>query len=340
MNVVVKCIAGSHLFGTNTPSSDTDYKGIYLPEPKDLLLGKVKSSINTGTNKTDTKNTSEDVDVEFYSLQKFMNMLAEGQTVALELLWTPDHMIIEKTPLWDEIVSHRHELTHKKVTAFVGYCKTQANKYGVKGSRMGELKKVINHVEMFLSRGPTNNRNEKLNVGYPDSASSVFGSISILKCSDKFEHVEFGTQKFQDEELRYIEVCGRKFHDTVKIGYFLDALKKVYDNYGERAKQAESNDGIDWKALSHAYRVCTQAIELLKTGRMTLPLPINALEVVRAIKLGRLDFKEVKPLLETRVEEVIKLEEQSNLQSELDHKKWCEDFVVDKYMELINESHS
>lgn len=328
MNVVVKCIAGSHLFGTNTINSDTDYKGVYLPEPKDILLGKVKSSINTGTNKTNTKNTSEDVDIEFYSLQKFMKMLAEGQTVALELLWTPEHLIVEKTPLWDEIVSHRYELTHKKVTAFVGYCKTQANKYGVKGSRMAAAKLVVNYLENVAEDYPG------IKIGTPSIWNFMFRRFN------KTEHIEFGHQKVGEKTIAFMEICGRKYQETIKIQYMLDSLKKLYASYGARAKQAELNEGIDWKALSHAYRVCTQAIELLDTGRMTLPLPINALEVVRAIKLGKLNFNQVRPLLEAKVEQVMEMEKLSHLQLEMNYQKWCEDFIVNKYKELINESRS
>ena len=321
MDVVVKCLAGSHLFGTNTPQSDKDYKGIYLPETKDILLGKAKNSLNLGSNKTNEKNTSEDIDVEFYSLQKYMNMLAEGQTVALELLWTPEHMIIEKSPLWDEIVSHRYELTHKKVTAFVGYCRTQANKYGVKGSRMGSLKKVITHL------GPAP-KHLKL--------KDVWSGLEYLHSLDHVEFTEASANKDSEEMIKMIEVCGRKFHETVKVGYALETMEKLYDNYGARAKKAELNEGIDWKALSHAYRVCTQAIELLDTGKLTLPLPKDALKIVRQIKLGEINFKKVAPMLEAKVEQVVEMEAESHLQSELDYKKWCEDFVVNKYLEKID----
>ena len=37
MKVIVKCIAGSHLFGLNTPLSDMDYKGVYMPEANDIM---------------------------------------------------------------------------------------------------------------------------------------------------------------------------------------------------------------------------------------------------------------------------------------------------------------
>lgn len=320
MNIIVKAVAGSHLFGTNTPTSDTDYKGVYMPSKEDILLGRAKSSLNLSTNQTNEKNSSEDEDVEFYSLQKFMKMLDEGQTVALELLWTPDDMIIEESPLWREIKRNRYQLTHKKVTAFVGYCRTQANKYGVKGSRMGTVRKVIEHLSPV-------NRNLKLHDAWTG-----------LKHLHSLEHIEFTeapVNKSSKETVKMIEVCGRKFQETVKVGYAVDALQKLYDNYGARAKQAERNEGIDWKALSHAYRVCTQAIELLGTGKLTLPLPKDSLHIVRKIKAGELNFKKVQIMLEEKVDQVVEMEEESHLQPGLDYKKWCEDFVVEQYKKQV-----
>ena len=40
LDVVYQVVYGSKLYGTNTPTSDTDLKSIYLPTIDDMLLGK------------------------------------------------------------------------------------------------------------------------------------------------------------------------------------------------------------------------------------------------------------------------------------------------------------
>lgn len=40
MKKIVRMVFDSHMYGLNAPESDMDYKGIYLPELDDLLLGK------------------------------------------------------------------------------------------------------------------------------------------------------------------------------------------------------------------------------------------------------------------------------------------------------------
>ena len=42
MDMVVKIKFGSHLYGTNMPTSDLDYKSVYVPEGDDILLQRVQ----------------------------------------------------------------------------------------------------------------------------------------------------------------------------------------------------------------------------------------------------------------------------------------------------------
>ena len=66
---LVEMVFGSHLYGTDSPSSDRDYKGVFLPSKRDLYLARTPKSLSFNT-KTDTttKNTSTDTDRELYSL--------------------------------------------------------------------------------------------------------------------------------------------------------------------------------------------------------------------------------------------------------------------------------
>lgn len=38
MNKILEMKFGSHLYGTNTPNSDLDYKAIYLPTAREIIL--------------------------------------------------------------------------------------------------------------------------------------------------------------------------------------------------------------------------------------------------------------------------------------------------------------
>jgi predicted nucleotidyltransferase len=89
MRKIVQCRFGSHLYGTNTPLSDIDIKSVYIPSADDIVLQKVKGSISVKRNKLiGEKNFAGEIDEEIYSLQKFFQLVSEGQTVALDLLFS------------------------------------------------------------------------------------------------------------------------------------------------------------------------------------------------------------------------------------------------------------
>jgi len=147
-NTVVRIEFGSHMYGTNTSASDHDYKSVYIPCADDILLQRVKGSTGHKVKRYEhEKNSPEDTDDEAYSLQRYMTLLAEGQTVVIDMLFAPKQII--SSPLWDYIRANKDRLLTKKSAAFVGYCRTQANKYGIKGSRVAAAKQAM---ELFKSQ--------------------------------------------------------------------------------------------------------------------------------------------------------------------------------------------
>ena len=123
------------------------------------------------------------------------------------------------------------------------------------------------------------------------------------------------------------QVCGKIFQNTAKIGHVKNILEKFYSNYGNRAKLAAENKGIDWKAISHALRAAYQVKELLTKNTITFPLKEAAF--LREVKQGKLDYlKEVAPKLEALMDEVEILSENSTLPEKPDRKFW-DRFIID-----------
>lgn len=303
-NLIVKMIFGSHLYGTNTPRSDMDYKGVFMPTAEEILLGKIPRSINSSTKKRgDDKNSAEDVDTEFYSLHYFISLACEGETAALDMLHAPANMLIESSPIWDEIVANREKFYTKNLKAFIGYARRQASKYGIKGSRLNDAKTVLD----FLM-----SKNQSLRL------SNIWAELPTG------EHIFKQPPNVNGE--RMYEVCGRKINESAHVSYSLDIVKRFHDAYGERAKQAADNKGIDWKAVSHALRAAYQVRQILTEGTITFPLKeAGFLILVKNGAYGYLD--EVAPELEALMNEVENLAEKSTLPEKADRKYW-ERFII------------
>lgn len=306
---IVRMYFGSRLYGTSTPESDTDIKGIFFPTYSDIILQRVPRSISDKTSGDSVKNKSQDIDSEFYSIYHFFKLLSEGQTVALDMLFANEENIIFKTPMWDEIVANKELFLSKQMNAFTGYCRSQATKYSAKANRIEAVLKLLKLIE------PMPNHKE----------------TTLKEIWNVLPHGDFYRKYFcEKSKLNTYEVLDRKFQETCSIDYFEQALNAIVSSYGKRAEKAKEN-GVDWKAISHAFRVCFELIELLEHGKITFPL--SSAEFLLSIKCGKLDY--YKDGIEMMLDELMKMTEEAAKKSSLpefvDHNK-IDDFLKDLIM--------
>lgn len=333
MNKIIEIKFGSHLYGTNTENSDTDYKGIYLPTAKEICLNSYKKTICIVRPKqVGERNMKDDIDVEFFSLDQFMKLLCEGQTVALDMLFSPG-FIIPNTgefnfSICEKIWINKYAFLNKNTNAFVGYTKQQAAKYGVKGFRVHALKLVCDYLEALRHIDlitPHENNYRICDFRNIERTIEEWGNpyIKIVTDMDKNCH-----------HVKFLEVCDKKmpFHLSIKEAY--KQCKTRYDAYGHRALMAQKNEGIDWKALSHAVRIASEAKELLDTGFITFPRPDR--ELLIKIKTGQMPYDQVSEIIERGLEEIKLAAEKSTLREEPD-REWCNEFVYDVYKNIIKE---
>lgn len=305
MNIINEMLFGSHLYGLDTPNSDKDYKGIILPSKNQLLLGKTSFHVDQSTNSNGSKNTKDDIDKTYYSLQYFIDLACQGETVALDMLHgSPDKVTIN-SDIWQFLVDNRHRFYTKSMKAYVGYVRKQAAKYGAKGSRLAEIERV-------------------LNIANSATDDQTVGQLQISE-SDVVKWVNYKGNV-------YIEVCGSKYQDNLKIPFLKRDLQKHFDKYGERTKLAKLNEGIDWKALSHALRAGYQARDIFTKGYFEYPLAETA--ILMDVKQGKLDFSVVEPMLSNLVEEVTRLAENSNYPDKVDRAFW-DNFIIESHMRIF-----
>jgi len=314
LNLICKMKFGSHLYGTQTEKSDTDYKGIFLPPIKDLVLQKTSKVWLDNTKKnSNTKNKASDVDTEIYSLHYFLHLAYEGQTVALDMIHCPASMIVEgaDNEYWRFIVDHRDRFYTKNLRSYIGYCRTQAAKYGVKGSR---LKAAEDMIGWLIGTSPYK------------TLSDIWDSLPTGEHVIKTE-IPDATQ----EDKRALDVCNRKFMATTPVTQVVECIRKFYNNYGDRAKQAKENLGIDWKSLSHAFRAGLQLKEIYETG--DLEYPLKDAEFLRDIKQGKYHYQNdgIGERLDSLINEVEALAEKSRFPERVDRDFWESWLVNDVY---------
>ena len=111
-------VRGSHAYGTNIETSDTDYSGIFIQSEDDILGNKYLEQIN------DDKN-----DTVIYEIRRFLELLGSNNPTVLELLNTPEDCVIYKDPIFDLVLNDREKfITKICAKSLGGYAKQQISK--------------------------------------------------------------------------------------------------------------------------------------------------------------------------------------------------------------------
>jgi uncharacterized protein len=111
-------IRGSHAYGTNVETSDTDYAGVFIQSMENILGNKYTEQINDDNN-----------DTVIYEVRRFLELLGSNNPTVLELLNTPEDCIIYKDPTFDLILNDREKfITKICAKSFGGYAKMQIQK--------------------------------------------------------------------------------------------------------------------------------------------------------------------------------------------------------------------
>ena len=111
-------IRGSHAYGTNIETSDTDYSGIFIQSEEDILGNKYVEQINDDNN-----------DTVIYEIRRFLELLGSNNPTVLELLNTPEDCILYKDPIFDLVLNDREKfITKICAKSLGGYAKQQISK--------------------------------------------------------------------------------------------------------------------------------------------------------------------------------------------------------------------
>lgn len=305
---------GSTLYGMETPGkSDVDVRGIFLPSRESLALLSAPKSLHYSTGDAESRNTAADIDIDLWSMQHWLlALLPAGDIGALDILFSPSHAacVLYQDARLDSVFNNPLKLLNiEDGRAYAEYTFRQAKKYGIKGSRVGALKCVHN----WLRR----NCPEPLPGG---RLRDVLKELAAECADGRFCFLE----TIQDEPC--LLLCGKRHLGSIRITEFSRRVESDMQQCGARALEAESNRGIDFKALSHALRALDQMEELFKTGRITFPLKNR--EELLAIKQGVFSWIKLEAKILERLKEIDELREKHTCVSVFDREFAAEQILA------------
>lgn len=148
-------VAGSRSYGTNTPQSDTDYKGVLI-EPKSELLSPFtnfeqvewKGDGFTGRVSEVIGKPERDEEGTIYGLRKFVKLAASCNPSVIEVLYANEDHLVILTEEGRILREHRDLfLSQRASKTFVGYA-------------LQQLKRINTH-KKWLDNPPTSGKDRK-----------------------------------------------------------------------------------------------------------------------------------------------------------------------------------
>ena len=315
---------GSHAYGTNTPASDEDFKGVAIP-PKRYFLGTMHRF-------EQAELKAPDPDAVIYDIRKFFNLAADCNPNIIEVLHTSpeDQFIVDD--IGQEILDNKDLFLSKKIKhTFLGYSVSQLNR-------------IKTHKRWLLN--PPTHQPTREEFGLPEMTlipadQLMAAQAEIQKELDRFQF-DFmeGLQESQKIEIRNIMAemlaelkitadqhwmsAARKiglsdnFIEIMQHERQYTSAKREFDQYQNWKKTRnparaalEEKYGYDTKHAYHLVRLIRMCREVLMTGKVIVKRPDR--EELLAIRNGACTYEQLMNFAEREELELNMLYNTSNV---------------------------
>jgi hypothetical protein len=304
MKIIAKCIHGSKLYGLDSEVSDTDYKAIFIPELRDLILMRAA--------KNETKKIAEDIEYEGFALQTFLRLASNSEDVTITMLHAPPNKVIVDSDVYLYLRENKKRFYTKRMFGALGYAKAQSAKYALRADRMNAVSRITEILKNAQSKGVA--RIYQIYDDLPEGPYFQKGVEERNNTSDK----------------RFFECAGKKVTATTAIDYALDIYQRLHDNYGDRVKIAANLDGKDYKSISHAFRTAYQLKSIYKNGGFEYPL--QETDFIKQVKYGKINYLtgNLDEKLNELITEVENLADNSTYPEKI-NQEWLDNIILDCY---------
>ena len=141
-NIMLLGLGGSHAYGTATPNSDLDIRGIAMPSRSDLLLQKDFEQV-----------VDEKTDTTIYSLKKMVKLLKGSNPNILELIGLEPWQYLYLSEAGELLVKNKDLfLSQGIIKTFAGYADQQLYRLRQLSSHSFDVDELERHVMKVINR--------------------------------------------------------------------------------------------------------------------------------------------------------------------------------------------
>lgn len=347
--LLFEAISGSRAYGTHKPTSDTDYRGVYILPIENLLGYDYVEQVSDATN-----------DAVYYEIGRFLQLLQSQNPNIIELFNMPQENIIYKHPMFDMILEHKDKFISKVCRhSFGGYAIAQIQK------ARGLNKKIVNPVarerksildfcyvidgystyplRQFLDNSAYDQ--SKCGLVNVPHAKDVYALFYDHYGSDETSRIGYRGIVNDDDTSNEVRLSsipkGEKPVATIiynKDGYtrYCKDYKEYWDWVDKRNEDryntnTEHGKNYDSKNMMHCIRLLRMAAEIARDNKVMVKRP-DATELM-SIRNGDRDYDDLISEADNALLELDTLYEQSDLQDSVD-KEFVNQLLIDFRMKM------
>lgn len=241
-NIILLCLGGSHAYGTDTPQSDLDVRGIALNSRHDILTGHdFEQSINNAT------------DTTIYSFDKIIRLLSQANPNVIECLGLKPEHYLQKSPYFEYIFSQKTLFLSKQcIHTFVGYANTQLRRMENKASRIATQEQNESNILKSIENASFDFKKRYLEM--PNDAIKLY--------IDKAVNEDYDFEIFMDVNLTHYPL-----RDYKSMWSDMQSIVKSYAKAGYRNGSAIEHGKLG-KHMMHLIRLYLMCLDILKDGKI------------------------------------------------------------------------
>lgn len=321
--ILLESIAGSKAYGLDTPTSDTDIRGIFIL-PEDYLFGLHQpQQISDATN-----------DVVFYELGRFMELLGKNNPNIMELLAMPEDCVLKSHPLLGRI-QLKDVLSRLCGKTFAGYARAQIKKASGLNKKVfhpmdKKRKSVLDFCYVLTGFGSQPVTEWLLEKEWKQENCGLVKVPHMKNCyglyhsgdPERFRGIVAGAESNEVSMSSVPKGMGRaallNFNVEGYSRYCKDYL--AYWDWVEKRNEARFEGTVahgknyDAKNMMHTFRLLDMAVEIAREQRLLVRRSNR--EFLLDIRKGLFSFQELVDIAEERLEKIDDLYTNSDLPDE------------------------
>ncbi len=320
--VVFEVITGSKSYGLDTPTSDTDIKGVFVL-PKNMFYGlEYTAQVNNETN-----------DIVYYELKRFMELLSKSNPNILEMLNVPQQCVLQKHPVMD-MLHPEIFLSRQCEQSFANYAFTQIKKaYGLEKKIVNpgeeERKLVLDFCFVHEGKDAVPLKRYLQEKGLEQSKMGLAVITHLRDCYNLYYSNEFNyagvAKKDNANDVSLSSIP--KGEKPIAMLYFNKDAYSVYckqyaaywDWVAKRNEQRydttlRQGKKYDTKNMMHVFRLLLMAKEIAVESKINVFR--NDRDFLLSIKEGKFEYDELVQKAELLKDELPLLYQKSDLQAE------------------------